>query len=388
MHGAAGIECVMRSTEIAETAGEIRFDRAGATQGALNILSNCAHVAAGDRVLIVGESGGRAYFDPQLCNIAAEAATSIGAHAEIVIVPETTGPEAFPASLSEAMRQADHTIFFARIGDQARFMDLPGTGTKTMCYTHDASYLDNDFSRVHYGLFLDVLDRLMDHIKAARHFRIVCPAGSELEGELTPDARATGGSGPVVAEFSVNLFPVMIFPPVSCAAMSGRLWLGRWLTNTSTTVYDDSIVMMDAPVFAQVHNGMITRFEGDADETGKIERHFKRFEDQIGDQAYAVNSWHTGIYPKTFYRGDPMANVEKWADLVYGSPRFTHFHVCGHDPGEIAVSLYDATVSFDDGPYWTAGQFSFLDRPEIQRLLDRYPCSSNGFEMCWNIGVP
>ena len=73
--------------------------------------------------------------------------------------------------------------------------------------------------------------------------------------------------------------------------------------------------------------------------------------------------------------------------LVYGSPRFTHFHVYGHDPGEIAVSLYDATVFFDDEAYWKAGKFSFLDRPEIQRLLDRYPCSSNEFEMCWNIGV-
>ena len=116
----------MGTTEIVESAGEITFDMAGARQGALNILRNCAHVAAGDRVLIVGESGGRAFFDPQVCKIVADVATSIGAHAEIVIAPETTGPEAFPASISEAMRQADHTIFFARIGDQARFMELPG----------------------------------------------------------------------------------------------------------------------------------------------------------------------------------------------------------------------------------------------------------------------
>ena len=226
----------MATTEIAEAAGGITFDMVGARQGALNILRNCAHVATGDRVLIVGESGGRAFFDPLVCRIVADVATSIGAHAEIVIAPETTGPEEFPASISKAMRQADHTIFFARIGDQVRFMDLPGTGNKIMCYTHDASYLDDDFSHVHYGLFLDVLDQLMDRIKAARHFRIVCPAGTELEGELKPDALGSGGSGAVAAEFSVKLFPVMIFPPLSCAAMSGRLWLGRWLTNTSTTV--------------------------------------------------------------------------------------------------------------------------------------------------------
>jgi hypothetical protein len=377
----------MATTEIAEAAGEIAFDMAGARQGALNILRNCAHVATGDRVLIVGESGGRAFFDPQVCRIVADVATSIGAHTEIVMAPETTGPEEFPASIVRAMGQVDHTIFFSRIGDQVRFMDLPGTGTKTMCYTHDAGYLDDDFSRVHHGLFLDVLDQLMDRIKAVRHVRIVCPAGTELNGELTPDALGPEESGKVATEFSVNLFPVMIFPPLSCAAMSGQLWLGNWLTNTSTTAYDDSVVMMDAPVFAQVHKGLITRFEGDADETGKIERHFKRFEDQIGNQAYAVNSWHTGIYPKTFYRGDPMANVEKWLDLVYGSPRFTHFHVCGRDPGEIAVSIYDATIFFDDEPCWTAGQFSFLERPEVRGLLDRYPCSPNGFGMCWNIGV-
>ena len=93
---------------MAEAVGEITFDMAGARQGALNILRNCAHVTAGDCVLIVGESGGRAFFDPQVCKIVADAATSIGAHAEIVIAPETTGPEEFPASISKAMRQADH----------------------------------------------------------------------------------------------------------------------------------------------------------------------------------------------------------------------------------------------------------------------------------------
>ena len=349
--------------------------------GALNLLRNCAGVEAGDRVLIVGENGGRAFFDPEICDAVAGVAESIGAGVEIVMAPETSGPDEFPSLVTDAMQRVDHTIFFSRIGDQVRFCPLPGDGTKTMCYTHNLGYLGAEFGRTPYRLYQEVFERLMSGIRSARHCRIICPSGTSLEGELAPSTKAGESAEPVAAEFTVKLFPVMIFPPLSCAGLSGRLHLGPWLTSTSTRVYEDSVLALDAPVFARIEKGRIVGFEGDGDLPGRVDRHFRAVAKKIGGDPYAVNSWHTGIYPKTYYLDDPRANIEKWSDLVFGSPRYTHFHVCGSDPGDIATSLYDATISFDDETCWDAGRFSFLERPDIRALLEQYPGSENDFEM-------
>ncbi len=355
-----------------------------ARAGALNILRNCAGVEAGDRVLIIGEQGERAFFEPEVCDVVADVARDIGADAKVVLAPQTSGPHDFPAGLAAAMQQADHTIFFARIGDQVRFSSLASRCSKTMCYTHDNGYLGDAFAQVDYRLFEDVLERLMTEIAAASACRIVCPAGTRLEGPMT-DTTGTGEA--VAAQFTVKLFPVMIFPPLTCAGLSGRLPLGRWLTSTSTTAYDDSLTRIDGPVEAIIDNGRISSFEGDSDLVGRIDRHFHTVAARSGGDPYCCNSWHTGIYPRTYYRGDPLANIEKWGDLAYGSPRYTHFHLCGDGPGDICISVFDATISFDGTAFWDNGRFVFLDRPDIRALLDRYPGSRNAFDMRWDIGI-
>ncbi len=348
--------------------------------GALNLLRNCVGVEPGDRVLIVGEEGKRAFFDLEVCDVVADVARDLGATAKVVVAPPTRGPAEFPTCLAAAMRQAEHTIFFARIGDQVRFSPLPSDGSKTMCYTHDTGYLGDAFARTDYRLFEEVLTRLMREIGTASACRITCPAGTDLSGTV-------GGTEAVASDFTVKLFPVMIFPPLSCAGLSGRLALGRWLTSTSTTVYDGSLMQLDAPVFARIDKGRITGFEGDGDWAGRIDRHFRAVAGETGVDPYEVHSWHTGIYPKTYYRGEALAEIEKWGDLVFGSPRYTHFHMCGKNPGDICASVFDATISLDDEAFWEDGRFTFLDRPEIQVLRERYPGCGNAFEMRRDIGI-
>jgi len=79
--------------------------------------------------------------------------------------------------------------------------------------------------------------------------------------------------------------------------------------------------------------------------------------------------------------------VQRWSDLAFGSPRYTHFHTCGNNPGNIATAMFDATISFDDQLFWEAGQFVFLDQPEQQALLEHYPEYPDAFRMRWDIGI-
>ncbi len=71
-----------------------------------------------------------------------------------------------------------------------------------------------------------------------------------------------------------------------------------------------------------------------------------------------------------FFDGDPYADLEHWGTVTYGSPRYTHIHASGHDPGDICIQLFDASISFDEGLFWDNGKFVFLDWAEVQSLFD------------------
>ncbi len=355
--------------------------------GALNLLNQCVGVTPGQSILIVGEEGPDAFFDKDVCDVVSQAAVSLKAAPTTMIAPRTLGPEEFPEDIASAMRDSEHTIFFSRLGDQLRFCPLPGPGSKTMCYTHDAGYLGAEFGCVPHLLYERMLGLLMTAIENARTVHITCGQGTDLFSELVPGKAAGEEKSTVAADFTVGIFPVMIFPPLSCARMSGRLAMGEWLTTTSTRDYEASLFHVDSPVTGIVDDGRITNFEGDASDVANTRQHFERVAGLLGGDAFAVNSWHAGVNPKTFYRTDPAQNIEKWGDLVFGSPRSMHFHTCGSNPGNIAVNLLDPTISFDGDLFWDSGRFVFLERPEVQALLEEFPDLRDPFSMRTDIGV-
>ena len=353
--------------------------------GARNLLENCVGFCGGQSVVIIGEDHSSSFFDPRVCHILADAVRHMGGNVEVVMAPETTGPEEFPFEIASKMQKADHTVFLSRLGDQMRFCDLPGNGTKTMCYLQDEEYLKDEFAKIDYRLFQDVNNQLLAELQGAEACRITCPSGSDLSGPLLPINAADADA--ITEDFSVKLFPVMIIPPLSARGLSGRLALGEWLTTTSTREYDESLLELETTVFAELLDGKIMRFDGEGSEVQRVERHFERVGQISGGDPFAVNSWHTGTNPKTFYPNRATDNLQKWSDVVYGSPRYTHFHACGNEPGDISISMFDASIAIDDVPFWENGKFVFLDRPDITRLRDSYANCQTAFDMRWDIGL-
>ena len=89
--------------------------------------------------------------------------------------------------------------------------------------------------------------------------------------------------------------------------------------------------------------------------------------------------------------GLPLAGPQKRYIAHAGfvtTPRYLHFHTCGdYAPGEIAWSLFDATVLIDGETYWQEGRFVFLERPEVRRLLDEYDLLPDALEPRHDIGI-
>ncbi len=336
-------------------------------RGARNLLKHCAKMKPGQRLLLVGEAGSASYFEPGLCRIVAEVAQGMGVTAQILTAPPVSGAERFPRDIAAAMRGVDATVFFSRLGDQVRFLATPGAGKKIMCYAVTAKHLGAPFATVHHAKMARIHDLLKRRILSSSHYQLSAPCGTRLRGEIRhgpgPD------DPPATSEFRVDLFPVMIFPPLNCHRVFGNLVLKNFLLSTSTRAYANSVLRINSAINIAIEDSRMVQFEGDAGEVTTVQRQMERAAKITGGDPYALNSWHTGINPGTFFEGDPYDDLEYWGTAAFGSPKFTHFHACGRDPGDVAIHLMDASIAFDDEPLWENGGFAFLDSPQAQGVL-------------------
>jgi len=349
-----------------------------------NLLMNCAGVRAGERLLLIVEPNGNDYYRDDLGGRVAERARALGLRLEVIAEPVADGPEHFPKAVLAALEKADHSIFLSRLGSQARFLELPGKGTKIATYTLDAQSLGSPFGTLPYAFVQALHDLVVARIAAARSYAIRCANGTDLR--MTIDEAAIADV-PVLSPFKIKNFPVMIFPPVSSTRMSGRLALTLALLPTSIHYYDDPVLQLASPLVLDIEDGRITRFGGDPDQARRAKAHFDRVGDLVGGDARSVNSWHTGINPATFFAGRAVDDLSRWGSVAFGSPRYTHFHMVGSDPGDICGSLFDATISFDDEVLWDNGHFVFLDRPEIRALIAKHGLPDTVFARLQPIGV-
>ena len=332
--------------------------------GARNLLQSCAGAQAGDRVLLVGETGEDLYFDPNLCDAVAKVATDLGMTPEVVLAAPVANASEFPDNIRDAMQRADRTIFFSRLGDQVRF-NLSGDKAKAvMTYTLDLDYLAAPFASADFTVMKQVHDALLDLILNAGSYRITGECGTDLVSEIK------SGRGDAVADFALELFPVMIFPPVICHKMNGTLAIKHFVTSSSTRAYEGSTLVLDQPILTKVEDSRMVEFDGPAGLVEQLKSQLQRAAALTGGDPYLINSWHTGINPGTYYKGNPYDDLEKWGTVTYGSPRYTHMHAAGIDPGDAAFHLMDMTILFDDQVVWDKGRFVFLDRPEIQAMMN------------------
>ena len=351
-------------------------------RGAHNLLRNCAGGKSGDRVLIAGESGPNPYYEPELVQAVGEVAAELGMEPACLLADPPESATDFPLNVAEAMQDADISVFLSRLGDRVRFAPQQGQGTKVMCYALTREYLASAFGTTDHTATEAVLALLTGTISGASRYRIRTADGTDLAADLP-----TGGGEASLIPFSLKLFPTMIFPPIRFRSLIGMLTVSRFVLSSSTRAYDESVLMVPSPIRVTVEDGLMTEFSGEAHVVDAFRSQCERAAALTGGEPYRLNSWHTGVNPFTFYDRDPYADLERWGSVAYGSPRYTHIHAAGRDPGDISIQLFDASIGFDDDWLWRDGRFVFLDRPDVRELLDRSGQTHVTSDVCLDIGV-
>lgn len=337
----------------------------GFRAGAVNLLCNCAGGKAGDTVLIVGESGSSPYFEPELVQDLAHVSEDLGMQPVCALAEPVASADDFPTRVTKLMNDSDVTVFLSRLGDQVRFLPVPTGGTIVMAYTLTRKHLASAFGTTNYAVTESLLNRLVAVMSAASRYRIQSRNGTDLRSDIRiHDARSD------FVPFTLKLFPTMIFPPIGICGLSGTLVIEHFTTSTSTRAYDDSVLMLSTPIRVTVEDGRMVNVTGDPDMVRAFREQCERAARITGGDPFRLNSWHVGVNPFTFFDGDPFDDVERWGTVAFGSPRFTHFHAAGRDPGDLAINLFDASIGFDEDWIWKDGRFAFLDGPDIRAWLD------------------
>lgn len=336
--------------------------------GARSLIEDAIGARPGQTIAIAAEDPGLGVYDAMVPECVADVAAELGIRAGIVPVGDHAGPDDIPPGVLRALTECDHVLFHARLGDTLRFSGIAGSATKTMSYALDLSILGGPSCTVPHRVMEEIraaYDRRADN---AETWHIACANGTDLRA--TQDiARVARGEA---EDFTVTRYPVCAPRPLPCDTANGVVALSHWLMASGNRSYPDDELILPEPVLAHVRNGRVEGFDGPSGLVARIEAHYRRVGDFLGLDPWTVHSWHAGINPGCSYPVRGSRNIERWGKVAFANPRYLHFHTCGnYAPGEIAWSLFDATVRFGDDQMWDSGELIFLESPEIREILAR-----------------
>lgn len=341
---------------------------------ATNLLSHCAKLKVGDRLLIVAESPDFGYYDGITAQRVAVAAAARGIETTLVMVPFQEVIREISPEDAGLMVVADCTIFFARLGDQMRFRALPAGTRAVVCYTLDMAAFCSAYGTAHYAAYEALKYAIDDMVAAARDIHVTCPLGTDFRGHgpAVPKARRT--------DVTVKRFPMSVFAPVPAAGFSGRAALAGFLLGTGSRYYQPYGRALQAPLFACFEAGRLSHFEGLPDDVALATAHCLDIAGRFDLDAGAVHSWHAGIHPGCAHPLPVHSDYLKWSGSAFGNPRILHFHTCGAEPpGEISWNIIDPTIWIDGVAVWQEGRL-YPDRvPGGADILFRYPCAAASF---------
>ena len=334
--------------------------------GARNLLTNCAGIEPGQRLLIIQENPDLGWYDAQAPIAVAAEARKLGLAPDML---EVGAPGNEPAiGVETAVAAHDVIVFFSRLGDQDRFAEpVPGK-TLVMSYARDAATLASVYGRTNHQAFVDLKEAVNDILLGAGTIDIRCPLGTAISGSIAGTAKAAR------ADVSVRRFPLGVPQPVRASGFSGRVAVAHYLTPTGSKVYEPAYLNIGQPVFAEVASGRITGFTGDHGEVERIGAHYENISAQFGIDGGAIHSWHAGIHPGCFFPGDASRDPDIWSNTIFGNPRFAHFHTCGdYAPGEICWMVLDPTITVDGRILWDNGRLRADGFGRSRRCLEEWP---------------
>ena len=331
-----------------------------------NLLCDCGGLANGARVLILHEPEGLGYYDDALAGRVAWAAREMGFRVELAEVAFDREAEVLPDAVIDAMRDADFSVFFARIGDQLRFQAFPEGTRAVVSYALDTAAFASRFGAASYTGFIALKDAVERTLLGADEIVMRCRNGTEVRGSGRSCAEES-------TDVTIKRFPMLMPCPVLAGGFSGRVALSGFLAGTGSRYYDPFGIEFAGPVAALFEQGRLIAFDGAPEDVALANDHYDHVASRFAIDRDFVHSWHAGIHPACAFPGHASDCYMRWSGSAFGNPRLLHFHTCGaYAPGEICWNVVDPTIIADGVAIWEHGRLYPERVPGGQAILERH----------------
>jgi leucyl aminopeptidase (aminopeptidase T) len=325
-------------------------------EGARNCVIDCAKIGKGSNVAIVNENG----TDVDVVAALTEVAKDAGAKVNIVWAdphPKQKGAK-IADNVFVAFREADilvnHYHSLSRVALQDEFPDETRVRVPNRATT--ASLLQSTWARFPYGLQKALADSLEDVMGPGRRWRITTPAGTDLHGSFV-DANSALAAAYFQTDEDNNRarrnFPGGVHVPRISTGIRGVL----------VAEYVDGAPAEMPPLRLTVADGKVVGVEG-GDAEGRARARMLESDGHI-------DSWHSGVNPKTVIPVKREAEPRKWYSYAHCSPKMVHFHL-GRTHSTINVACLDQTIEIEHKPVYERGVLVAVSDPRVQEALTRY----------------
>ena len=333
--------------------------------GARNLLINCAQLKIGEKLLIVSEDSTLGWYKDDITRALVKECIDIGVEAKIIKVgePENTEIE----GLNDLVEDFDCTLFLARVGDQKRFETPSIRRKRVMCYARSVKTLGSSFGTTDHRALMDMKKAIDNIFLNSKYISISCPNGSELSGTMLT------AEHDINKDVTVLRFPMAVPMPIVASTFSGNVLIQKYLTSTGSKVYKPNYLKLSDPLSVKINKGRITAIDGQEQVKRNFQSHYEFVSNLFNLDKNCVHSWHAGIHPGITYNQPISENPDRWANTMFASPQFMHFHTCGsYPPGEICWMIENPTIEIDAEPLWKRGKLQVNNFDLTKNCLDQW----------------
>lgn len=345
-----------------------------ATRGADNLIDSCLGRIDGKIIGLVAERPELGWYDAAIADVLEARIAEKGGICRRLA---SNGPanETDPR-INDLEAKVDALVFLCRSGDQGRFERKAEAKPVVMCYARNAAMLASQFGVIPHDDMVrlkKVIDRLCID---ADQIEVTCPLGTHLVGSVSVPPHEQEG----VQDVGIKRFPMSVPQPLSCAGFGGEVVVRGNLTTTGSRVYEPAVLSLDDAITVTLDGHIMTSIEGSGADQERFHHHYHHVAETFGLEPFFVHSFHAGIHPGLAAGMIAASDADYWANTVFGSPHYLHFHTCGvTPPGEICWMIAEPTIRLDGVALWRQGMLQPMAFDDLATELEKSPMLHEAF---------
>jgi hypothetical protein len=296
--------------------------------------------------------------------------------------------EELSPTVRAAIGAADVVIQNLSTIGKTHMLDLMlGKGTRRIRnYATDVMVMSSDWARFPVEVQDLVEIKVNTLLHEGKKYRITSPAGTDIQGDISQSIRAWRKDTKRSGGLNIS-FPPSVFRAMESLDASGVIMVeGTYPWGARRWGLPE--MGFEHPVKLTVQNNHVVHVEGGW-EADRFKFALEETAAAIGERAYEIDSWHSGMSPRAFAPFYPMVDPDRWDHLVHSHEGWLHFHI-----GGISVKNYsdknqkaehvnavcrDGSLYVDGEKVITNGRLYIWDDPEVKALAEKYGGASNLF---------